>query len=121
MKLTNITLEDLVGPEQFNLISQDEIFEDLVKCINKNLEEAIDSEEIFDSSDAKVEIFIGIDETENVVENAYSPDIIESVRATFNAKGWANIAYEFKDEDEDSYASHKFIFYFPQKDSAYSV
>jgi len=121
MQLKNIKLENLVGPDQFSLISQEDILEDLVEKINEQLEAAVDEEEIYDSSDAKVEIFISPDETENQVDEAYNDDIVEAVRIAYTTRGWKHVAYEFRQEDEYRCANHKFTFYFPDKDTTYKI
>ncbi len=121
MELKNIKLQNLIGPDQFTLISQEDILEDLVEKINEQLESAIDEEEIYDSSDAKVEIFISPDEMENEINEAYNNDIIEAIRVGYISRGWKSVAYEFEEDDEETYASHKFTFYFPDKDSTYKI
>jgi len=119
MKLTNIKHEDLIGPESFKLLSQDDLLNDLVEAINYDLSQEADSEdEIYDTSEASVEISLS---TDDLPDEAYSPEIIEEVRQLYLSKGWKGVTYKFTEEDDDSYASHKFTFFFPTTDQSLSV
>jgi len=119
MKLTNIKHEDLIGPESFKLLSQDDLLNDLVETINDDLSQQADSEdEIYDTSEASVEISLS---TDNLPDDAYSPEIIEEVRQLYLSKGWKGVTYEFAEEDEESFAAHNFTFFFPTKDQSLSI
>jgi len=112
MKLTNISNEDLVSPKDFTLVSQDDLYENLVETINNELGRMADDTDvqIFATADASVEICLSTDE---LIEEAYLPEMIYEVRRLYQSKGWKDVTYEFIEEDEDSYASHTFTFFFP--------
>lgn len=104
MKYNYNGIENLTKPTDFDLVTQQDLFEELVNDIDSDLSDQI-TNTYYDGEDSHVEVII-----EN--DDLYSKDIINDVQELFCNVGWSSVTYEHKDETEDDCASHRFKFYF---------
>lgn len=110
MKLVDMKLEDLVKPEQFELTSQDDLFDRLVQAVNNALDDEVNNgNEVFETSDAHIEISLNVDDD---YDGDVTPDMIEALETLYKQVGWQKVTYEHFEETEDKYESHNFKFYF---------
>jgi len=110
MNFKDFNPEDLVKPSDFELTTQDVLFEEVLQTVNDELEQVRDSgEEIYESSDANV--IVTLDEDAGGDE-AISGDIIARIKQTYQEIGWKDVTYKFEEEEEDTYAVHTFTFFF---------
>ena len=110
MYLVEMKMEDLITPDQFELTSQDDLFDRLVSVVNNELEEATTGEnEIFATEEAHIEVILNADDdfSEDV-----TPEMVKSLAALYQSIGWKTVTYEHQEENEDNYESHIFKFYF---------
>jgi hypothetical protein len=122
MNLQKLKVEDLVGPDMFELTTQDQLFESIVTRINRELIDAAeDHEEIYDAQDAhmQIELLVDEDDADDIVENKpFSDEIISSIVKVYERAGWSEVFYEFHEETDSEYTTHEFKFYFkPQTKS----
>lgn len=110
MNLVEVQVSDLIGPDRFEITSEDDLFDKLVNVINNELENIADSgEEIFATSNAHIEVILNADDD---FDQDVTPDMVAAVEALYQSIGWKNVTYEHQEEDADSYESHIFKFYF---------
>ena len=110
MNFKNFNVEDLVKPSDFELISRDDLFEEILTTVNDELERQRDSgDEIYEGTDANVEVYLDSDEAG---EEVISADIVEKIKQTYKEIGWRDVTYKFVEETEDEDANHTFNFYF---------
>ena len=105
MKYTYENAENLTKPGDFELVTEQDLFESLVNDIEYELNNSVSRGTYYDKSDECVKINIKNDEI-------YSRDVIESVYELFAKVGWYKIEYSHIAETDDDEAQHIFKFYF---------
>jgi len=109
MNLTEFDPKDLVGPDRFELTSQDDLFNKLVEAVNSELEDfAGYDDEIYATEEAHIEITLTVDEFEEDI----TLEMVKSLQALYQTIGWKTITYEHQEETDDYVESHVFKFYF---------
>jgi thiamine phosphate synthase YjbQ (UPF0047 family) len=110
MNLVAVDLKDLITPDKFELTSEDDLFDRLVSVVNNMLEDEAESgEEIYETSEAHVEINLNVDDD---FSDDVTPDMVSALNKLYQSIGWREVTYEHTEETEDEYASHIFKFYF---------
>ena len=101
----NYTGEDLTKPSDFNLITAQTIFEELVTRVNEELSYLTNDVDFYDTVDECAEVEFEEDTT-------YPTEVIESLKELFMMVGWARVDYTFTPETDDDEATSNFKFYF---------
>ena len=115
MKLVELELKDLITPDQFELTSEDELFDSFVTAVNNELENAVNSEnEIFATADANVEVILNADDDFSV---EVTSQMVAALNSLYQQIGWREVTYEHQEETDDNYESHVFKFYFKSDSS----
>jgi hypothetical protein len=110
MRLVEMKLEDLIRPDQFELTSQDDLFDRLVQAVNNALEDELNNgDELFETSDAHVEIVLDANDD---YDGDVTPDMVEALETLYKEIGWQKVTYAHQEETENEYESHNFNFYF---------
>lgn len=111
MNLVGLKIEDLIGPSQFDLMSEDNLFNKLVTAVNNELKNELDSgAEHFDQPAAHIEISLLLDNGD--FNHNVTDEMIKNLNDIYKRVGWKAVTYEFQEETVDLYASHVFRFYF---------
>ena len=118
MKLTEFSKQDLVTPDQFTLVSQDDLFDKLVTTVNDELIFELDSEnERYDTADAHIEAVL----TDRDFDDEISQEMINEVCKLYMSVGWRLVTYEHNPETDDEYEAHIFKFYFKHGNETITV
>jgi hypothetical protein len=113
MNLVDVQLKDLIKPDKFPLTSEDDLFDRLVNVVNTALEnEADNGDEIYETSDAHVEIFLDANDD---FSDTVTSEMVAALEALYQQVGWQKVTHEHQEETEDNYEGHIFKFYFKHK------
>jgi phosphoenolpyruvate synthase/pyruvate phosphate dikinase len=117
MKQEKLKPMELVSPDQFELITQDKLYDKFIEVINDELERlSKENNEIYDTADAHISVELleeGLEDFgEDIMKKAMPVDLLQEIIQAYQEVGWPYIDYEYHPETDDEYATHEFKFYF---------
>lgn len=109
MNLVDLKHEDLIKPDQFEVVSSDQLFDQFVSLINDELQNILDDgTEFYDNVDSHINVVINGDDFSPEITDALIANMIE----LYQSIGWAKVTSQHFEESEDEYDRYEFDFYF---------